>query len=328
MEGNTSQHVRLAGRLHERPSGFVIALGDREVIIEAADDERVWMAGALRDVAAGVDLATIAATASSRRDDALRLCAELRDSGALVDADPEAPVSGLDAVLSIEAEVDRLCAATLERNPFWRACLAARERGDLPDNVVIGMVIENWHFLHREAYFDAPVLGYVPNLDVRMQMNEFFAEEYGHDEILLRSLNAVGIAREDMHDAAPLPATLGLCNALAHWSHFDPMFFFLTMGVLEGQGLRSDSFLDACERMRWPAAFVSPLRAHSQLNIKGEHGNLTRQLYARMPAIAASEVRRLRAMLPTFVEIYDAFYRGVFAYYGAAEQPLRRVSSW
>jgi hypothetical protein len=328
MHGTASQHVRLAGRLNERPAGFGIALGDREVMIEAAEENHGWMGDALRRAAAGADLAAIAREATPQGDAALRLYAELRDAGALIEIDPEAPLSGLDAVLALEAEMDRLCARTLERNPFWRACLAAQNRGDLPDNVVVGMVIENWHFLHREAYFDAPVLGYVPNLGVRLRMNEFFAEEYGHDEILLRALEAVGIGREDMHDAAPLPATLGLCNALAYWSHFDPMFFFVTMGLLEGQGLRSDSFLDACERMRWPEAFVGPLRAHSQLNIEGEHGNLTRQLFSQIPVVPAAEVRRLRAMLPLFVDVYDGLYRDVHAHYSRVAEPLRRVSSW
>jgi hypothetical protein len=329
MEGNASQHVRLAGRLRARPSGFGIELGDCEVAIDVNAADRPWIGEVLGNAQTGADIEAIAAAEpTARRGAAHRLFAGLREAGALVDVAADAPMSGLDAVLMLEATIDRLCAATLERNPFWSACLTAQDRGDLDDRIVIGMVVENWHFLHREAYFDAPVLGYVPNLGIRLRMNEFFAEEYGHDEILLRSLNAVGISREDMYDAAPLPATLGLCNALAHWSHFDPMFFFLTMGILEGQGLRSDSFLDACERMRWPEAFVSPLRAHSQLNIKGEHGNLSRQLFARIPAIAVGEVRRLQAMLPTFVEIYDAFYRDVHGHYGAATQQLRRVSTW
>ena len=137
------------------------------------------------------------------------------------------------------------------------------------------MVIENWHFLFRESYFDAPVLSYVPNTAVGLLLNEFFSEEYGHDEILMKSLNAVGLTREDMRDAIPLSETMGLCNALAYWAHNDPLFFFATLGLLEGQGMKHDSFIEACERTELPDAFVGPLRTHANINIGAGHGNLT-----------------------------------------------------
>jgi len=329
MQQETSHAIRLAGFLREQVDGFAIDLDGRTISIQAENANRGWIGNLLREASHGIETERIIESQPpDLRDAATELIARLLEDHAIVRSEPDPPMSGLAAVLMLEGTIDRLCSTTLERNPFWNACIAAKNRGDVPDRVVIGMVIENWHFLHREAYFDAPVLGYVPNLAVRQSMNAFFSEEYGHDEILLRSLNAVGISRDEMYDSAPLPATMGLCNALAHWSHYDPMFFFLTMGVLEGQGLRSDSFLDACERMSWPHGFIAPLRAHSMLNIKGEHGNLTRKLFVQMPLLAASEVRRLRGKLSSFVEIYDAFYRQVFSHYSSTSRQLRRISNW
>jgi hypothetical protein len=157
-------------------------------------------------------------------------------------------------------------------------------------------------------------------------MNRFFGEEYGHDEILLKSLNAVGLSREDMRDAIPLPETMALCNALAYWAHNDPLFFFTTLGLLEGQGLKKDSFIEACERAGLANDFIEPLRIHSNINIGAGHGNLTREIFKNIPALDARTASRLRSQTRLFVELYDGFYAGIWRHYTSEAPLLRRVS--
>lgn len=260
------------------------------------------------------------------RGDCEAIVDEMDALGLLDDASVPKALNGLEFLMELEELTDRLSTSSIDRNPFWQACLNARQPGDVPLSVVHGMVIENWHFLVRESYFDAPVLSFVPNRAVRLAMNEFFAEEHGHDNILLRSLETLGLTSQDMHDSIPLPETLGLCNALAYWSLNDPLFFFTTLGLLEGQGVKTDSFIDACERMGVDPQFVEPLRLHSEINIGASHGSLTRLIYASIGAVDQKARARLRAQTHLFVELYDAFYQGVWRHYSAAPTLLRRVS--
>ena len=232
----------------------------------------------------------------------------------------------LEFLIELEELADDLCSTAVCANPFWQACLNAQRPGGVPLSVVHGMVLENWQFLARESYFDAPVLSYVPNSAVRLAMNTFFAEENGHDEILARSLAAIGLTREDLDDSIPLPETLGLCNALAYWSLNDPLFFFTTLGMLEGQGLSSDSFIEACERMEIDEAFVGPLRTHANINMNSNHGDLTRLIFSHIGVIDPSTRSRLRAQTHLFVELYDDFYKAVWGHYSRAPALLRRVS--
>jgi len=260
------------------------------------------------------------------RDAADDLMASLDAFGLIDDTALPAFRSGAEVILELEELVEARCETTIYRNPFWRTCLAANAPGDLPQRLATGMVIENWHFLFRESYFDAPVLSYVSNTAVRLILNQFFSEEYGHDEILLRSLNFVGLSREDMRDAIPLPETMGLCNALAYWAHSDPLFFFTTLGLLEGQGMKHDSFIEACERSRLPEEFIEPLRVHANINMGAGHGNLTRSIFQEIPVLDAQTVARLKRQVRLFVELYDAFYLGVWRHYTSEEPLLRRVS--
>jgi len=260
------------------------------------------------------------------QQDAENLVTSLDRAGLIDDDAPVGFRPGGEVILEIEDLIEDHCAATIYQNPFWRTCLAARQPGDLPDKLAAGMVIENWHFLFRESYFDAPVLSYVPNTAVRLLLNQFFSEEYGHDEILLRALNFIGLSRDDMRDAIPLPETMGLCNALAHWAHSDPLFFFTTLGLLEGQGMKQDSFIAACERSGLPEGLVGPLKIHANINANAAHGNLTRAIFREIPVIDETTATRLKRQVRLFVELYDNFYTGVWRYYTSDGPLLRRVS--
>jgi hypothetical protein len=261
------------------------------------------------------------------REEVENLLRSLDRAGLIDDDAPVAFLAGSEVILELEEIVEDHCATTIYQNPFWQACLAAQKPGDLPQHLVVGMIIENWHFLFRESYFDAPVLSYVANTEVRLLLNQFFSEEYGHDEILLQALEFAGLSRDDMRDAVPLPQTMGLCNALAYWAHSDPLFFFSTLGLLEGQALKQDSFIDACERAGLPDGLVRPLKVHANINIGKAHGNLTRAIFQQIPVIDRATVARLKRQTRLFVELYNDFYTGIWRHYGSADAPLRRVSS-
>ncbi|SDI35672.1 hypothetical protein SAMN04487926_115188 [Paraburkholderia steynii] len=233
--------------------------------------------------------------------------------------------SGLDVLLELEDLANDLLYRTLYTNVFWEKCASASTGTDIPLNVIHGMIVENYHFLFRESYFDAPVLSYVANTGVRLSMNEFYAEEYGHDELLLKALTTLGVTREDLARTVPLPQTMALCNSLAFWAHSDPLFFFSTLGILEGKDIKQDSFLDAAYRIGVDPALLKPVKAHSDINLNGGHGSLTRKIFSRIPAIADADVRRMRAQTHLFIELYDQFYTGIWEHYSTSPTLLRTL---
>jgi TENA/THI-4/PQQC family len=239
--------------------------------------------------------------------------------------------SGLDVLLELEDLANDLHERILYDNVFWATLRNPPE--NLNRNVMYGFCIENYHFLFREAYFDSPVLSYQPSTRVRLIMNEFYAEEHGHDEILLKALNSlgsIGISRDDLADTMPLPGTMALCNALAWWATTDPIFFFTTLGVLEGKDIHEgeeDFFLEACDQLGMDASFVKPIRTHANINRDGGHGNLTRAIFREVHSLDPPTVRRLRGQTHMFYELYSAFYTNVWDFYSTNPTLLRRVSA-
>jgi Iron-containing redox enzyme len=305
-----------------------ILVGDQEYEVTSGDVPAPILGCVLRrfdGTASVVDV--VAAEPTFTPKDAANLLDALDHIGLVDDEYPADYISGPNLIRELETLIEEHCDRTIHNNPFWRKCLAVTRPGDLPEKLATGMVIENWHFLFRESYFDAPVLSFVSNTVARLEMNKFFSEEYGHDEIMLRSLNSVGLTREDMRDAIPLPETMCLCNGLAYWAHTDPLFFFATLGLLEGQGLETDSFIKACEKAGFPEQFVAPLKTHSNINIDAGHGNLTRELFAHFPVISRIKANQMRKQIPLFVELYDNFYSGVWRYYMSDQPLLRRTTN-
>ncbi|WP_437599873.1 iron-containing redox enzyme family protein [Sorangium sp. So ce590] len=233
--------------------------------------------------------------------------------------------SGTQALLELEDLSSELMEKSINRNIFWTSVLG--EPGKCPKSVFYGLAIENYHFLFRESLFDSPVLPFVPSARARHLMNEFYCSEYGHDELVLRALNAIGVSRADADDSLPLPETLALCNALSYWASCDPLFFFATLGVLEGKDPEVDLFIEACEKNELPPGFIGPMRQHSDINRKAEHGNLTRLIFAEIPFIDDETMARMRRQMRLFVEMYDDFYSSIWSFYSTTTNLVRRMST-
>mgnify|MGYP000299892219 CR=1 FL=1 len=167
------------------------------------------------------------------------------------------------------------------------------------------------------------MLCYPASTIVRSLMNEFYREEIGHDELLLKALNAIGISRAQLFACAPLPGTAMLCNTLSYWARYEPLFFLTTLGVLEGRQASIDSYVIACQKKGLDGKFLDPIARHAGINQKGRHGELTRCMFASLSCIDAAQARRIRSLTRLFVALYDQFYSDIWSHYGS-ERPLLR----
>jgi hypothetical protein len=237
---------------------------------------------------------------------------------------PDQAITGRALILAVEDLYNRLCAKSLQRNPFWRAMVDHPER--VPESVFHGMCIENYHLLYRESYFDAPALSFAFSQRLRLKFNQFYCEEIGHDRILLQSLESIGLSEEALFNSVPLRETMALCNALSYWARHDPLFFFATLGPLEGRDVDVDSFVLAARERRLPDAFVGPIQAHATINKNAGHGLLTRELFETVPIVSVTDAARILRQTPLFIALYDQFYAAIWQYYSNHRVLLRPLT--
>jgi hypothetical protein len=233
-------------------------------------------------------------------------------------------ISGRELILHVEDLQNRLSASTLQANPFWRGIVDRPL--EVPDRVYHGLCVENYHLLFRESYFDAPILSYPFNRKARLLINEFYREEMGHDRLLLKSLQSLGLTEEDLFQSVPLPGTMALCNSLSYWARHDPLFFFTTLGPLEGRDVQVDSFVRAAHYKGLPPEFIDPIEAHANINKNAAHGMLTRDIFETFPMIGAQDAQRIYRQTRLFIQIYNRFYRNLWDYFGAGKPLVRKVT--
>lgn len=238
---------------------------------------------------------------------------------------PTETVSGRALILMVEDLYNRLSAKTLQRNPFWRALVDSPKQ--VPDAVYHGMCIENYHLLYRESYFDAPALSFAFNQQLRQRFNQFYCEEIGHDRLLLQALESIGLDADMLFHSIPLRETMAVCNGLSCWARHDPLFFFTTLGPLEGRDVEIDSFVVAARAKGLPDAFVGPIETHANINKNSEHGLLTRELFDAIPAISAPEAARVLRQTALFIALYDQFYTAIWRHYRSSRSLLRHVDA-
>lgn len=231
----------------------------------------------------------------------------------------------LDALFEIERDINQLVSRKIQRNRFWSAMVTAPRA--VPKKVFIGTVIENYHFLRHEPYFDGPALTIPGNRAAQDLFNEFYCDEYGHDKMLEKALFAIQIRPEELREVVPLPETAALINTLSYWARYERNTFFATVGVLEGRERKLDSFITACVAKRMPREFVKPVRAHALINVRSEHGGLSRLLFRELGDLPSEAVQRVRRHIPLFIELYNAFYEAIWDYYSSDRKPLLRTVS-
>lgn len=236
---------------------------------------------------------------------------------------PAKPMLGRALILAVEDIYNRLSSRTLQVNPFWRNIVDNPK--SVPEQVYFGMCIENYHLLFRESFFDSPILSYASNRKVRHRINEFYCEELGHDKLLLKSLQSIGLTEEELFASVPLPQTMALCNALSYWARHDPLFFFTTLGPLEGRDVEIDSYVTAARAKGLTEEFVGPIFAHANINKNSAHGLLTRQIFEDIPIVSAADAARIMRNSALFISIYDRFYEGIWNYYSSCDTLLRPV---
>ncbi len=324
MLASSEFQPRLACKVTTRGDEIVLARDGLEFAIEPEGSSAEELRGFLSRLDGTRKLEDIEGSldASQRRRLAMVL-EDLDRHGLLDDVGAVHVRSGAQVLLELEDLANELMEKSINRNVFWTSILG--EPGNCPKSAFYGLAIENYHFLFRESLFDSPVLPFVASAKARNLINEFYCSEYGHDELVLRALNAIGISREEAQDAMPLPETLALCNALSYWAANDPLFFFATLGVLEGKDPEVDLFIEACEKNELPPEFIGPMRQHSDINRKAEHGNLTRLIFAEIPFVDDETTARMRRQMRLFIEMYDDFYSAIWNFYAPRTDLVRRM---
>lgn len=235
----------------------------------------------------GMDLSTLPESFSSFEGHAWNIIDALDRYGFLTDAappDPQHVIGGQAFWKEVSAFVER---AKVKSRPVLYEALRS---GRADRSLLIRYAIEYFHIVRAGPQIIAGSLAHAHSAATRTLLEEFLGSELGHDRMLLRALSAVGIGKEQVLSALPLPETFAVISALQVFADQEPLTFMALVFLLEEASPEFNrEFLSACARCGLGPNFSDPIIRHAGINDAGEHGAISARLLSGVPLVTAEE---------------------------------------
>lgn len=252
----------------------------------------------------------------------------LADDDVLIDAGAAFGTTSPDAFLDAYFAECRFLSNEIFAQPFWQTLLSGRAGRD----VVLGWGIEFHHFVDAaNEHMAAAAAQCRDGVLTRSWLARHYVEERDHASIFLDGLVGLGLDREMVRRAPPLPSTRALINYLTELATADTIAYAGTFGVMQAN--REAMSRDGVSRLfaflsdRYP--FATPLfdafRQHALIDVDLQHQHIILEKICDShtefsPAFVARPVNAARSVAEHFI----MFFEGIQRYYGTGEAEVPR----
>ncbi|HDR7799694.1 TPA: iron-containing redox enzyme family protein [Bacillus tropicus] len=205
--------------------------------------------------------------------------------------------SGLEFIMELE-DLNRIWDRKLGETKLSRLFY----EGESSKELVIGWAFEYYHITKRAHDCITPAIAKGHGI-LRKKLIEFLHEEYRHDKLLLKSLTSLGFTEQEVIDSIPTPYTAALSNALAKWAHTDLLTFMAVLFIMEGTDLDGEEYMNALTHYEIDENFIRYQGVHGDINLEGDHGNVSREFYSIIDYISEEDQLRVKKNLLMFQQM-------------------------
>ncbi|MBY4602884.1 MULTISPECIES: iron-containing redox enzyme family protein [Bacillus] len=181
-------------------------------------------------------------------------------------------------------------------------------------NLIVGFAVEYYHVTRRCHECISPAVAKSQGR-IREKVLDFFMEEYRHDKLLMKSLLSFDFDRKEIENSVPLPYTQAIMNMLSKWAHTDLLSFMAGIFLFEGTDYDGMEYKEALSSYNLPKDFVKYQNTHGDINIKGEHGQVTRDFYRELDYISPEDQIRVVNNIRMLNELHIRMHQNTIDYY-------------
>lgn len=193
-------------------------------------------------------------------------------------------------------------------------------------SLLVGFALEYFYVTKRAFTTLIPSTLFQLSTPIKLELRKFAMEEFNHDKFMVKSLESVGISKEDAYNHIPLPSTAALMNLLNTWSHYDPLSYMASLFVFE-EASDGNEYLESLKSYNLPEGYIKPMYDHSDVNDNGDHGAISRNLLKHVEYVSVDDQKRviknMRLLIDTVYTLYDDL---VEKYYENEDLPVRLVN--
>jgi len=200
---------------------------------------------------------------------------------------------------------------------------------DLPSGgptrrMLIGSLVETYHFVAAAPFHLAAALHGAPNDDARRLLGSLFTDEQSHGGWLRKGLLDAGLTTEQMDIAVPLPETLAVINLLRVLPSVDYLGYLACVAINESpradKQIKKD-WLQIGAMGLVPPEAVKPFMGHELEDQGSGHAEIPKTIFATHGSLSATQQRQIDRTIRTFLATQDVCYRAMKRFYGPPEGP-------
>jgi len=120
----------------------------------------------------------------------------------------------------------------LASHPLWKGL----NRGELPQSVFMGWLLENYHFIDGVNDRLALAAAACGHPKIRPLFIKHYTEEWDHSSYFMKALNIMGMSEPEVLAARPLPGTVAVLDHMRRAARTDPLEYAACSGFLESTG--------------------------------------------------------------------------------------------
>lgn len=258
---------------------------------------------------AGVSTAELGSTLSA-----------LAQQGMVIDANGLTSANSTDEILEAFASESRFWSREILTLTFWRKLSV----GDASPNLVIGWVIELYHYATAANEYMAAAVAYChDDIRTRRRLVDRYFEQHLQSQVLLEGLVVSGMETERVLKAFPLASTRALINfltelAIADWLAFSgavEILYAVNRGTLnENVEAFHDSLIEKYPFGSDPLRSVSKY-AISSVRARQQNGLLLKEIISSGAVEGVGIGKRLATALRDTYEHFALFFEGLEDYY-------------
>lgn len=198
---------------------------------------------------------------------------------------------------------------TLRLQPLFYEALRA---GRVSRGALVRYAQEYFHVVSAGPRIIAGALTHASTEPTARFLEGFLVQELGHEQLLARSLAAVGIDLVSARASLPLPETFALTTAFQTLADQEPLSFHALIFLMEqASPAFHEAFQIACESVGLTEQFWSPIVAHADINDAGGHGTISARLLAEVDLVSREEVMVVKKQAVTIIEAMVEFERAL-----------------
>jgi hypothetical protein len=207
-----------------------------------------------------------------------------------------------------------------------RRLLDAIFDGKATPKLVLGALIEEWHYVRRNPDHASSAVLNARNRRTQQLWAEFAADEYPHGSWMEEGLASV-LTRDELRRCHPLPGTVALCAQVARAAQTSELGYAACMALCEhapGE-LASDTQVRYYRAMMttkpWPESVFEPYLRHAETDAQAGHLDFTRVPYLEHPPLDGEERAGVLGHVWDHVGAYDLYYRNIWDFYAEPDGP-------